>query len=285
MRVVRVLPVFLFLLGLVGMTMAGPSRGMADASLLAARDVEIALDLEDDTALFVLGNTLFAVYHELGHALIDLLELPVIGREEDAADGFAAMMMIPPSPDPIRDELIIAVADGWRLQGDRVGGDRHARPTWAEHALDEQRYYAVICWLVGSDQEGFFDLAEESGMPIQRIKSCAGDFQRLKASWQDLLRRHAWTTPNGAQGHQVGGRLAVTFDPPDPEDAEAFAWAHFGNVVAGSVAALDRNLTLPDDVIVRFRSCNDANAYWHAAHGEVRICYELVEDFLNLLGG
>ncbi|MGI9494328.1 MAG: DUF4344 domain-containing metallopeptidase, partial [Geminicoccaceae bacterium] len=175
-----------FLPALLGVdrTLAEPLDPLAPASF------EVAIDEKDDTALFVVGNTLFAVYHELGHALVDVLNLPVVGREEDAADGFAAVLMIPPDPDPVRDQLIVAVADGWLLQGEQKGGGVNQSPLWTEHALDEQRYFAVICWLVGSDQEGFFDLASEAGMPVARIETCTGDFDRMKAGWQDLLRGH-----------------------------------------------------------------------------------------------
>ena len=72
----------------------------------------------DDETLFVVGNTLFTIYHELGHGLVDLLGLPVIGREEDAVDGFAAVTMIPEEPDAVGDALIIAVADAWQVQSD-----------------------------------------------------------------------------------------------------------------------------------------------------------------------
>ena len=37
---------------------------------------------EDD---FVEANILSVFYHELGHALIDIMALPVFGQEEDAA--------------------------------------------------------------------------------------------------------------------------------------------------------------------------------------------------------
>src|ERR1700676_2962934 len=38
---------------------------------------------------FVVGNTLFVLAHEMGHALIGQMNMPVLGREEDAADSFA----------------------------------------------------------------------------------------------------------------------------------------------------------------------------------------------------
>lgn len=281
-----VLRVCHFQLGLFGVCLAFgsllPERVVAQASPLTSHRFEIALDEKDDTALFVLGNTLFAVYHELGHALIDLLDLPVVGREEDAADGFAAMMMIPPEPDSIRDELIIAVADGWRLQGEMAGRGNRQSSLWAEHALDEQRHYAVVCWLVGSDQDGFFDFAEESGMPIERIETCPDDFERMKASWHDLLDGHGEAAMPSSR-HD--GRLSLTFDEPKQGDVEAFEWARMGDLVSSSLDELDRNIALPEDILVRFKSCGDANAYWYGERGEVVICYELVDDFLSMLKG
>ena len=40
---------------------------------------------ESDAA--VIGSTAFILMHEASHALIDVLQLPVLGREEDAADS------------------------------------------------------------------------------------------------------------------------------------------------------------------------------------------------------
>jgi hypothetical protein len=44
-----------------------------------------------DMVEFVTGNMLFVALHELGHALVGQLRLPVLGREEDAADYFATL--------------------------------------------------------------------------------------------------------------------------------------------------------------------------------------------------
>ena len=47
-----------------------------------------------DSAEFVTGNVLFVLAHETGHALISEFGLPVLGREEDAADSLAAIVAI-----------------------------------------------------------------------------------------------------------------------------------------------------------------------------------------------
>ena len=43
---------------------------------------------------FVAGNMLFVLVHELAHAAVSELGLPVLGKEEDAADAFAATRLI-----------------------------------------------------------------------------------------------------------------------------------------------------------------------------------------------
>ncbi len=40
---------------------------------------------------FVVGNVLFVATHEMGHAVISEMELPVLGRQEDAADDLAIL--------------------------------------------------------------------------------------------------------------------------------------------------------------------------------------------------
>src|SRR5262245_35704721 len=43
---------------------------------------------------FVAANLLFALVHEVGHALVAEMGLPVLGREEDAADAYAVLTML-----------------------------------------------------------------------------------------------------------------------------------------------------------------------------------------------
>ena len=42
----------------------------------------------------VVGQFVFAVAHEMGHASFDMFDVPIMGREEDAADQFAAYFML-----------------------------------------------------------------------------------------------------------------------------------------------------------------------------------------------
>src|SRR5689334_11108448 len=42
----------------------------------------------------VTGTIMFAMMHELAHALIDVLHLPITGRQEDAADQLATVLLL-----------------------------------------------------------------------------------------------------------------------------------------------------------------------------------------------
>src|SRR5215208_5309127 len=63
---------------------AGQMLAMSNAAVAALDPQQ-----RDQLIEFVIGNTLFTLAHELGHAVISEFQLPVLGREEDAADAFA----------------------------------------------------------------------------------------------------------------------------------------------------------------------------------------------------
>src|SRR5688572_11042081 len=59
-----------------------------------AETLEGQFETEDETAEALAGAYLAVVLHEAGHALVDVLELPVTGREEDAVDQLSAWILI-----------------------------------------------------------------------------------------------------------------------------------------------------------------------------------------------
>jgi Putative metallopeptidase len=126
-------------------------------------------------AEFVSGNMLFVLLHELAHAAITEMGLPVLGRMEDAADTFAALRLIRIRSD-FSHRVLIEAAKGWFLADlrDQRAGDKV--PFYDEHGLNQQRAYQIVCLMVGSDEEKFKDLAKETKLPESRQESCASDY-------------------------------------------------------------------------------------------------------------
>jgi hypothetical protein len=73
---------------------------------------------------FVAGNMLFVLIHEFGHATISEFEIPVLGKDEDAADSFAATRLITIGTE-FSDEVVVNTAKGWFMadRRDQKEGD------------------------------------------------------------------------------------------------------------------------------------------------------------------
>jgi len=131
----------------------------------------------------VSGTVVFALMHELGHALIDVLELPTVGREEDAVDQLATILML--NQGATGDSLAFG-AVGWfltrsksALLDDLAFAD--------DHGLDQQRVYNMICWIYGRDPERYPEVLAEHWLPELRAAGCQAEYQRLARNWGRLL--------------------------------------------------------------------------------------------------
>ncbi|MCB0662389.1 MAG: hypothetical protein KDC24_06595 [Saprospiraceae bacterium] len=125
----------------------------------------------------------FVLYHEIGHALVEAYAIPITGKEEDAVDGLASVLISEVLEDP---EMALVVADLFALQDEQVEEFEEAH-FWDEHSLDAQRYYNILCWFYGSNPEQYQSVIEEEGLAQQRAVRCPGEYQQLFNSWGRLL--------------------------------------------------------------------------------------------------
>jgi len=124
----------------------------------------------------------FAVAHELGHAVIQVFKLPVLGREEDAADQFAAMLFLTHNrPNPVLGAAreFEHASRSTRLDREALGDD---------HALDGQRAANLACWLYGFDSETYADVAQS--LPALRLVNCTAEYYGMVAAWTRLLSQY-----------------------------------------------------------------------------------------------
>ena len=141
------------------------------------------------TTEFAVGNMLFVLLHEAGHGLISDLGLPVLGREEDAADAFATVTMLQMKTEFTHRTLVNA-AKSWLISDRRAREERKTVIYYDVHALDLQRAYGIICLMVGSDGERFEDLANEVNLPDERQETCVFDYSNASWSWEQALKPH-----------------------------------------------------------------------------------------------
>ena len=131
-----------------------------------------------------LTNFEFFLYHEVGHALVDNLELPITGKEEDAVDGFAALVVVELLEEG-QDLLLNAAefSEALAASSDEVTEEEFAD----EHSLDEQRFYQFLCWVYGSDAKAYAWIVDDEYLTKERAESCADEYEQNVVAWETLL--------------------------------------------------------------------------------------------------
>ena len=125
--------------------------------------------------------------HETGHALFDLLDVPVLGREEDAADQFAALVLLRLKPAQAR-QIIAGSSILFTSYG---AEDKQEKATYADdHGLFYQRLYNLLCLAYGSDRRAFGYLVERGDLPKERAENCRGEYGLAVHAMDRLFRNH-----------------------------------------------------------------------------------------------
>lgn len=148
-----------------------------------------------DTAEFkarrvVAGAIIGAVMHEIGHALFDILQVPVIGREEDAADQMASFLAL-----QLDEEVALTVVQGFaylHLQfGELSGGQPSDRRMFAdEHGTSEQRFFNLLCIAYGGKPQIFGGFARPELLPPARATGCRDEYLQVENAFARTIYPH-----------------------------------------------------------------------------------------------
>jgi len=134
------------------------------------------------------GPLVDTVLHEFAHALFDILDIPILGREEDAADQVAAYIYLQLGKDEAR-RLIMGTVYAYMLEVQDT-----APPSMAEfadeHSTSEQRAFNLLCIAYGADPELFEDVADWGGLPEERAEICEEEFEHISYAYHTLIGPH-----------------------------------------------------------------------------------------------
>jgi Putative metallopeptidase len=137
----------------------------------------------------VLGQFFYAVAHEVGHAMFDLLNVPVFGHQEDAADQFAGYIILQFGKADAR-RLILGAAHSYSKY---VKNPTVTAPLTAfsdEHGPPAQRYYNLLCLAYGADPVLFGDVVDMKYLPKERARLCRGQYGELNYAFHQLIGPH-----------------------------------------------------------------------------------------------
>ena len=167
------------------------SRGVGDQSLLrvlrepggdrAAGDVAAGLYPDE----VIVGGFIDAIFHELGHALFDMLSIPVFGREEDAADQLSAFLMLQFGKDVARTTIRGAAFTYLNSKNPRT------RTEFAdEHGTNAQRFFNYVCLAYGGEPEAFREYADCGVLPKARAEGCSREYQLVRRAFAKTIYPH-----------------------------------------------------------------------------------------------
>jgi Putative metallopeptidase len=150
---------------------------------------------EEDAIRGPLVNMLL---HEGAHALFAYLDTPIFGREEDAADQFAAYLMLSLGKNDVlpmaggivytymNEAGVRSVASlrrkKLRLVDGKLQADAHSTPI--------QRMYSFLCLAYGAAPEVFREVVKSGALPDERVEGCADEFRQVDKAFRTLILPH-----------------------------------------------------------------------------------------------
>jgi hypothetical protein len=151
----------------------GASNLVTKNTIVAKDDVEV-------------GGLAFVVLHEIGHAVFHIFGLPIFGRNEDAADQFAAYVALRFSP-PMAQRMI----KGGAAYTVSMAADPKALADFAdEHGSPTQRFANIFCLAYGYDPVAYSYIVAPQLLPEARARSCAQEYRQVENAFRTTLGPH-----------------------------------------------------------------------------------------------
>jgi hypothetical protein len=217
----------------------------------------------EDLQSYVESNLLSVFYHELGHALIDIMGLPIFGQEEDAADVLSVFLIDAFWEEESAVQIAYDSAFGFQAEA-----DQYEPIFWDVHGPDLQRYYNLICVFYGANPDEREDVANELGLPEERAEYCDVEYDQANGSWGDVLDKI--TAENG------GNTIRMSRVERDTDGANVTA-----DLMIAEIEALNEEFKLPSQLTVNVEECGEANAWYDPDAKEIVMCSEFADDIAD----
>lgn len=136
---------------------------------------------EGGDQLFV-GAFALILLHQVGHAFVDLMDLPVTVSPEEAADQMAVVMV-----GFSEEELASAVAGAIALNEMEVDWEN---PGSGRTALSGRRLENLLCLLYGTNPDAHEWVVDEGHLPAARASGCEARYEEVATEWIEMLSEH-----------------------------------------------------------------------------------------------
>jgi hypothetical protein len=132
----------------------------------------------------LVGPAVEVFLHEIAHATFSMLKVPILGREEDAADQVAAYLLLQLD----KEEARRTVAGVAYMYGTEMLSQNPGLKEFADvHGLSAQRFYNLLCMAYGADSDRFGDVVQEGYLPESRAEVCEDEYKQVDHAMRRLI--------------------------------------------------------------------------------------------------
>ena len=126
----------------------------------------------------IVGAFIEIVLHETASGIFDILQIPVWGREEDASDRLAALIMSQFGED-VMFTTIVGTAELFLWSNRQWSGADFASTASPE----AQRFYNYLCVAYASDPFRYAYLVRNGILPARRADRCEGEYAQIRKAF------------------------------------------------------------------------------------------------------
>lgn len=162
---------------------------------LAKSDEQVAMKMDRSQFSKLIDGAIWGIFfHELGHAVIGVNNIPITGREEDVADQFSvfyAVNFIESKDVPVilptiwlfnlmakNHDIVVSNQDEIR----RLMSD--------EHSLDLQRIFNMACWAYGANPEKGILAVDFVKLPQERGIRCPSEWATVNYGIRSRFKKY-----------------------------------------------------------------------------------------------
>ena len=135
----------------------------------------------------MIGPTIEVFLHEAGHAVLEVLDIPFFGREEEVADYFATYILLQLCKDDSRRLILGTSFVGGAEAIDEQGKAPELHLLADTHSLPAQRYFNRWCMAYGANPVLFADAIGNGMLPQSRAKHCRYEYQTNEFAFKTLI--------------------------------------------------------------------------------------------------
>ena len=155
----------------------------------------------------VAGGIARLILYETSFAVFDVLEIPVWGRIEEAADNVTALIML-----DFGEELAwtTILGSAWYLAQRGMLGTGFFSD--AARPLEAQRFYNYLCFAYGAQPKTYEFLVNGFNLPPERARLCREEFFKLRRAFRATFMRHVDRAT--ARAREEAQELAAAMSAP-----------------------------------------------------------------------